>query len=64
MHLCQLIFDIFPADIVPAVEMCISEMNEFELLDLRVSSDFAIPGFAPSAPAVTGLFPNSVMNSF
>jgi hypothetical protein len=64
MHLCQLIIDIIPAAKIHPAEIRISEVNEFELVDLRVSSEIANPGFAPSAPALTGLFPNSVMNSF
>lgn len=64
MLLCQLIIDIIPAAIDQPAEICISEVKEFGLVDLRVSPEIANPGFAPSAPAFTGLFPNSVVISF
>jgi hypothetical protein len=64
MHLCQLVFDILPAGLDLPAEIRISEVKGFGLLDLRVSPEIANSGFAPSAPGMTGLFPNSVLNSF
>jgi hypothetical protein len=64
MHLCQLIIDIIPAAVFHHAGIRISEVNEIGFVDLRVSSEIANPGFAPSAPALTELFPNSGVNSF